>query len=135
MADGEIREQRVVLKGGIVMLFGKGFQSPDLVDHAGEVVEVLSSKEGESEVMVKAGGEVVKLNPIHDLTALANDSGSYIGEQCLGSNCSPECFPALSWGDDHGWKIGATFATDEPSHLLLKSDQSQRQELCSNEGK
>lgn len=63
------------------MLFGKGFQHPDLVGHAGEVVEVLSYKEGESEVMVKAGGKAVKLSPIQDLTALA-DTAKTKARQC-----------------------------------------------------
>jgi hypothetical protein len=65
MTDGEIRERRVVLRRGIVMLYGAGFWHPCLAAHAGEVVEVATSEKGGGRVSVR--GSQYELFPIPDL--------------------------------------------------------------------
>lgn len=67
MADGGIRVWRPVLNGGVVMLFGNGFEHCALADHAGEVVDVHLSKDSRGEVSVQADGRRIFLQPIADL--------------------------------------------------------------------
>jgi len=65
MADGEIRERRVVLKRGIIFLYGNGFWHPRLRDRVGEVVGVLSCNGPVP--LIKLGEEQLELLPIPDL--------------------------------------------------------------------
>ncbi len=67
MTSGEIRVWRPVLNGGVVMLFGNGFEHRALADHAGEVVDVHLSKDSQGEVSVQADGKRIFLQPIADL--------------------------------------------------------------------
>lgn len=67
MADGEIREQRVVLRRGVVMLHGNGFFHPALVKHAGEVVDVMAPERGSDRVLVQVGQYQLFARPIPDL--------------------------------------------------------------------
>lgn len=65
MADGEIRERRVVLKKGIIFLYGNGFWHPRLRDHIGEVVGVYSC--GGPVPIIKLGKNPLELLPIPNL--------------------------------------------------------------------
>jgi hypothetical protein len=67
MTDGEIRERRVVLRRGIVMLYGAGFWHPCLAAHAGEVVEVMAPERGGDRVLVQVGSYQLFASPIPDL--------------------------------------------------------------------
>ena len=67
MADGGIRERRVVPRKGVVMFYGNGFFHPALVKHAGEVVDVMAPERGGDRVLVQVGQHQLFARPIPDL--------------------------------------------------------------------
>lgn len=75
MADGEIRERRIVLRRGIVMINGRGFRHPYLAGHIGEVVEIAAPERGGDRCLVQVGRQQLFARAIFDCTKMVSTWG------------------------------------------------------------
>ena len=67
MTDSESRIWRPVLSGGVVMIYGRGFEHCLLVGHVGEIIGIGFDKNGQADAVIQHGGTRLELYPITDL--------------------------------------------------------------------